>query len=381
MSYLLDFPKTPLPHNARSPPYVIFGINGIDVASTLPLQIPLNAVIHFVPKLKQFVLPAPAISSLPRHIARLALLKPCVGIDIILEGVDKIGLEWIVLRILQLCGVAPSSSLFKIQPGLISCVSIHKTWQALELPPAGIANLYTRIQFRLMLGPAVKLHEMEGLWGTFGDQSDITREMALNFIRFHGNKEYTRSESIEIQDWYLQNGTRRHYFKNLEDALPKAMATQEAMTGNKEPEVKKEKKDNKKKSEATGTATLTATREPPKSRVIYRANRKRGTSLDRPESTTSVKNTSSHPDTDKTPESAFNDDAATANKTAENEMMVKASVPPTLLIRQEQSTGDKHAGSTGLGTNGRATKHATFRKSSGREELLAAKLRQWETGE
>jgi hypothetical protein len=74
MSYLLQFPPSTLPDKILGPPFVIFGINGVSVVDKLPARSPLNAVLHFIPKLAQYVLPAP--ENLPPDVAQGALRTP-----------------------------------------------------------------------------------------------------------------------------------------------------------------------------------------------------------------------------------------------------------------------------------------------------------------
>lgn len=220
MSYLLDFPTGSLPRHIRSPPYVVFAIRGQDIVADLPPRVPLNVVLHFAPKLKQWVLPPPSITSLPRSVARVALRTPYIGVDILSDNIDVLGLGWILCRMLQASGLAHPISLFRAYPTILVSVSIYKTWLALDLPVAGIQNLHTHIQTRLMLGPAVTLLEIMAIWKDFPHTSEIVRAMGLNFIRSHIDLDYSHREFSAIRDWYLQSAERCRFFKSLEDQFP-----------------------------------------------------------------------------------------------------------------------------------------------------------------
>ena len=227
MSYQLDFPPSQLPHNAHAPPYVIFGIKGVDITELLPPQVPLNVVLHYAPKLKQWVLPPPSTSFLPRSLARWSLRAPHIGIDILDNNVDALGMKWIVSRILQKSGIAHPKSLFLTQPSIMTSISIHRTWLALDLPVAGIFNLHMHIRSQLLLGPVVQFAEMQAIWDNFHRTSDIVRAMGLNFIRSHIDFQYSQHEFAEIREWYLKSGARCRFFKALEDQFPHFAAVQE----------------------------------------------------------------------------------------------------------------------------------------------------------
>ena len=217
MSYLLQFPSLLLPPNVRSPPYVVFGINGKDVVADLPARIPLNVVLHFAPKLKQWLLPPPSMSDLPQSMAKLMLHTPHIGIDIPSDDIEALGLKWIISKMLQVSGLAYPKSLFLIYPTIQASASIHKTWIALDLPLAGIQALHTHIQTGITLGPAVTLPEMKSAWKNFPHGSEIVRAMGVNFIRSHINFEYTPLECCAMRKWYLKSGERSMFFLSLEN--------------------------------------------------------------------------------------------------------------------------------------------------------------------
>ncbi|KAF1844790.1 uncharacterized protein K460DRAFT_416165 [Cucurbitaria berberidis CBS 394.84] len=229
MSYLLEFPTSSLPHNAHSPPYVVFAIQGNEIVSKLPPRIPLNVVLHFAPKLNQWVLPCPSTAHLPLSIARLALRTPYIGIDILSEDIEPTGLEWILSKMLMASGLAYPKSLFHVSPTITTSISIHKTWLALDLPIAGIENLHTHIQSRLMLGPAVTLAVVMAVWGNFPQSSHIVRAMGLNFIRSHIDLEYTQRETSSIRHWYLKSAERCRFFASLECQFPKFGESQDLL--------------------------------------------------------------------------------------------------------------------------------------------------------
>jgi hypothetical protein len=110
MSYLLEFPHSTLPDKSPAPPFIEFAINGVNVVGKLPSRIPLTAVLHFIPKLSEYVLPAPR--NLPADLAQEALLIPRVGIEIRLD-IDAGSLQRIVLKVLQSAGGAVPKNLFQ----------------------------------------------------------------------------------------------------------------------------------------------------------------------------------------------------------------------------------------------------------------------------
>ncbi|KAH7392935.1 hypothetical protein BKA66DRAFT_386825, partial [Pyrenochaeta sp. MPI-SDFR-AT-0127] len=213
-------PIRPLPNGIRSPPYVVFGIRGKEIVSELPPRIPLNVVLHFTPKLRQWVLPPPKTTLLPWSIARFALHTPYIGIDILSDDIEAVGLKWILNRMLQASGCVPPKNQVLLHPALFISVSIHKTWLALELPISGIQGLDMQIQTRLMFGATVTFAEMIAIWESFPHESNIVRAMGLNFVHSHINLEYTYREFSAVRDWYLQSRERYGFFKSLQDQFP-----------------------------------------------------------------------------------------------------------------------------------------------------------------
>lgn len=219
MSYMLEFPASPLPKNILSPPYVLFGINDIDAFSELPTNIPLALILYFAPSLHKWVLPTPELSA---SAARLALRTPYVGVNIIAD-IEIEGLRWILARMMQIANVKlpPGQyGAYMVSPNLLVSISIHKAWKALELPPKGIDPLYTHIQTMLMLGAPVTLLEMKGLWHNFTVKSPILHEMALNFIRNYIDRLYTTHESSAARHWYLETTERWNFFRAFEKQFP-----------------------------------------------------------------------------------------------------------------------------------------------------------------
>lgn len=227
MSYLLELPMRPLPYNVRSPPYVIIGIRGKEIVSDLPPRIPLNVVLHFAPKLQQWVLPPPRTTNLPWPVARFALRTPYIGIDILSDDIEPEGLKWITKRMLQASGCVRHKDQPIIHPSLLTSISIRKTWLALELPLAGIQSLDMHIHSRLMLDRAVTLPEMEAIWEAFPHGSDIVRAMGLNFVRSQLKSSYTHDEFSAMQDWYVKSEERCQFFKSLRDYFPDLVAVQD----------------------------------------------------------------------------------------------------------------------------------------------------------
>lgn len=214
MSYMIDFPPHCLPADIRSPPYVIFGIQGEDVSSELPSNIPLTMVLHFAPKMKTWVFPLP--TRLTPFVWRLVLWKPFVGINI-LEPISAAALLFIVNRMLQTAGLAWQKDNFYSYPGIVFSVDVLKAWRVLELPPSGIQSLETHLLSRCMMGPPVMLKDIQGLWSAFPVTSPILREMAHNFIRAHVNFEYALEETNAIKNWIRGTKERRDFFRQFEN--------------------------------------------------------------------------------------------------------------------------------------------------------------------
>lgn len=226
MSQLIDFPKSTIPHDARSSVIALFGIRGLDITADLPPQIPLTVVLHFAPKLKQWVLLPPLTFCLPSAIVRLQLRSPHIGIDIQSDDVKAPGLKWIIVKMLQVAGLPRTKELFLSRPGILTCISIYRTWLALDLPVAGTQNLRTYIQTQLMSCPAVTLLEIDALWNAFPRDSDIMRLVGLNFINSHINFDYSHLEFLAIREWYLQSEEQSRFFRSLEDHFLTAGAMQ-----------------------------------------------------------------------------------------------------------------------------------------------------------
>ncbi|OAG10821.1 uncharacterized protein CC84DRAFT_1062999, partial [Paraphaeosphaeria sporulosa] len=220
MSYMLQFPPSLLPKNITSPPFVLFGINDLDLFSDLPTNIPLALVLHFAPVLRKWVLPPP--QELSTCAIRMSLRTPYVGINI-LADMELEGLRYILGRMMQLAHVKIATGkyeMFQMMPSLPVSISIHKAWMALELPPRGIEALYMHIQITLMIGPPVTLFEIKGVWQNFPVDSPIQREMGLNFVRNYIDRLYPASESSAVRHWYLETTERWSFFRELEKSSP-----------------------------------------------------------------------------------------------------------------------------------------------------------------
>ena len=59
MSYMIQFPNTPLPADIGCPPFAIFAVHGRNISESLPPKIPLKMVLHFAPAVQKWVLPYP----------------------------------------------------------------------------------------------------------------------------------------------------------------------------------------------------------------------------------------------------------------------------------------------------------------------------------
>jgi hypothetical protein len=227
MLYLLDFPPSSLPPNVGKPPYVVFGIRGDDISAILPPKIPLSLVLHFAPKLQQWVLPPLSTTQLPPSVAHLSLCTPHIGLNIDCDGIEADGLKWIINRMMQTGGITYQKSLFLLHPTTTISLSIHKTWLALDLPIGGIANLNAHIHTLLTMGPAITLPEMKAIWATFPHEPGIVRAMGLNYTRLHLDFYYSQRQFSEIRNWYHQTKERYQFFHALEEATPGFGAVQE----------------------------------------------------------------------------------------------------------------------------------------------------------
>jgi hypothetical protein len=217
MTYVLEFPPSTLPENIQAPPFVIFGINGCSVVEKLPLRIPLNAILHFIPKLAQWILPAP--EDLPPTVAQGALRTPYVGIDIRLD-IGIASLQCIILKVLQSAGTAVPKHQLQHPPPIITSISIRKTWLLLELPKAGLDGLLIHLQTLLMTGPAVTFTEMRELWAAFSSDFDMLRVMTINFVQSHIALLYSHEEFADIRKWYMSTKERYNVFKHAEAQFP-----------------------------------------------------------------------------------------------------------------------------------------------------------------
>ena len=219
MSYMLEFPYSPLPKDVLSPPYVLFGINGIDIFSQLPTQIPLAVVQHFAPNIRKWILPAPEIGP---PATDTALRNPYVGVNIIAD-IEVEGLGRILVRMMQIANakLSPGNfSNFTVSPNLMVSIATHKAWTALELPPKGIDALHIHMQMTLMMGPPVTLLEMKGLWNNFSVKSPILLEMGQNFVRNYIDRKYKPSEGSAVRHWYLETAERWQFFRVFEKKFP-----------------------------------------------------------------------------------------------------------------------------------------------------------------
>jgi hypothetical protein len=217
MSYLLEFPPSTLPDNILAPPFVVFAINGISVAGKLPSRTPLTTVLHFIPKLAQYVLPAP--EDLPIDLVQEALRKPRVGIDVRLD-IGAGSSQRVIFKVLQSAGEAVPNHLFQHPPGVIMSISICKTWLLLELHPAGLDGLMIHLQTLIMTGPAVTFVEIQELFNHFPLDSNMLRVTAINFVKSHLDLQYSFHSFAEIRRWYMADEDRYKVFKAAEEQFP-----------------------------------------------------------------------------------------------------------------------------------------------------------------
>jgi hypothetical protein len=221
MSYMLSFPPGPLPPDIRSPPYVKFSIQDKDVSDSFPSEIPLAMVLHFAPKLKQWMLPAP--ERLPQWAKYLSLRKPYVGINI-REPIIAKSLLFILNRMLQVSGLPTPGGNFDSTPNIVHGASIMKAWRTLELPEAGCKSLERHLEMKLMLGDAVTLEEMVALWDAFAVPSPVLGKMVENFIRAHEGIGYTPNISREMYSWIRGNKERKKFFLSFKGKFRKKSA-------------------------------------------------------------------------------------------------------------------------------------------------------------
>lgn len=215
MLHTIEFPLYgPLPDNPRQPPYVLFGINGEDVSSSLPPHIPLRIVLHFAPKLKEYLLPPP--TQLPRHAIHLNLLTPFVGINI-QDDLDLQGLEWIISKMMQISGVVPRKVPFFVSPSLLTSISIRRAWLAIGLPIAGLDGLHYHIQMHMTMIPAITLAELQAVWHTFPLDSIFTRLAAINFIKSDIDFLYDSKDVVRVRYWLSISMDRYRFFKSIEE--------------------------------------------------------------------------------------------------------------------------------------------------------------------
>jgi hypothetical protein len=217
MAYLLDFPPSALPDDIRKPPFVMFAINGTSIRALLPRFIPLAAVLHFAPTLRDFVLPTP--TNLPPTVAQGVLATPFIGLDIGLD-VGAASIQRIVVKIMQSAGFTVPQHIYQHPPSLTTSISILHTWNLLELPPSGLDNLVIHMHTLLMHGPPVTLPLLQHLFTLFPSTHAILHLAATNFVAAHCTLFYSCDEFTEIRRWYRQSVDRRAVFAKAEAINP-----------------------------------------------------------------------------------------------------------------------------------------------------------------
>jgi hypothetical protein len=213
MSYLLEFPPKPFPPGIRSPPYVIFNMDSVDISNELPQDIPLAMVLHFAPKMKDWVYPPPG--ELPRALFSHVLRKEPMGINIPVK-IDTGALSFIVSKMMQVSGIAWKPEYFVTHPKLLVSIRTVEAWRALGLPEEGIRSLQMHIHTSLMMGGPVSLGEMNALWNSYSTSELVLREMAQNFIRAHLDFAYKMEEYRAIQAWIQCDNERKKYFAGFD---------------------------------------------------------------------------------------------------------------------------------------------------------------------
>lgn len=209
MSAMIQFPVRPFPVSIRSAaPYVIFILRGqkVNLSDKTP-DIPLMMVLHFIPKMKDWVVDPP--SNLVR-----SFQTSLVGIRIPEEAdVPPYALQYIVDKMLQLTGLSLRVDIFQLNPAISDSVLVLKAWRAFDLPAEGAQGVETNILTRLMTGPPVQFAEVKALWEVFPTTSPIVDQMAENFIRSWIDNDYTEMEAQRIHSWITDNLERKWYFK------------------------------------------------------------------------------------------------------------------------------------------------------------------------
>lgn len=214
MASFLEFPQPQTLPSLRSSPYVIFGILGGDVTPSLPPYIPLYLVLHFIPVLRKWVLPAPEIEYLPHIDAHQTLCTPYVGIDI-QAPVDVVGLRWIIAHVIHLGGRITPKETFGVSLDFPTSIAIHNAWLALELPLEGLRGLHMNVQAQLLLCSGVSLGDMRILWNTFPHDSTIIKTMGMNFADAIANMGYGKREAFAICQWFHSTPELEAFFSNL----------------------------------------------------------------------------------------------------------------------------------------------------------------------
>jgi hypothetical protein len=210
MSYMMQFPPALFPPKIRSKPYVMFAILGADVSNSLPPNIPAAMVLHFIPKMQEWMLPPPnpdLNSICPQYI-----LSQFVCIDIQVN-IHTEALKWIINRMLTLSGLPQPASTFNIQPGLATSIFILHAWSAFELPTQGVQALRTHLFYTISLCPVTHA-EIKLLAQNMSDESAIICEMIHNVCRNWESGEYSTYgkqliSSVIKEDEVLTNLTAR----------------------------------------------------------------------------------------------------------------------------------------------------------------------------
>ncbi|KAF2266096.1 hypothetical protein CC78DRAFT_542806 [Lojkania enalia] len=230
MAYLLKFPPSTRPQNLLSEPFVVFGIQGINIFTSLPSRIPMAMVLHYAPKLRTWVLPPP--ENLPKKVAADALRTPLVGINI-LEPIAIDGLLWIINKMLQVSGAPLTDPLFfNVQPDICASVRILQAWKTLEIAPAGADGLRIHLTACVMMGPPVTLEELKTVWESFEKDSAIAKETAQNFYRNTIEMEYTHLQAKAFREYITADRERRKFFKSLESEFPNSEGVFEPIKSN-----------------------------------------------------------------------------------------------------------------------------------------------------
>lgn len=214
MSYLLESPpSSPHPTGLRGPPYALFAINGESIVDILPPRIPLRVVLHYIPALEEYALPAPV--DLPHEVAKATLITPFRGINIRLD-IGKAAFQRITCAVLKSAGCPVPHGVYYNTPSIITSASIVQTWSILKLPSGGLANLTTHMSTTLMMNAGVDLASLDALFTVLPAGHEVLHLAATSFVQGYVDFVYSHDDFLEIRKWYAIEEERKVVFRRAE---------------------------------------------------------------------------------------------------------------------------------------------------------------------